>query len=78
MPSVSLFGLVGNSLSIYILHHREVKLKKGSNVRRHIFTLSLHDKFDFVVCNVQCKAALFADCSTILRFYTQEQYVLDN
>ena len=28
MPSVSLFGLVGNFLSIYILHHREVKLKK--------------------------------------------------
>jgi len=28
MPSVSLFGLAGNFLSIYILHHREVKLKK--------------------------------------------------
>ncbi len=28
MPSVSLFGLAGNALSMYILHHREVKLKK--------------------------------------------------
>ena len=28
MPSVSLFGLAGNFLSIYILNHREVKLKK--------------------------------------------------
>ena len=28
MPSVSLFGIAGNFLSIYILHHREVKLKK--------------------------------------------------
>ena len=28
MPAVSLFGLVGNSLSIYILHHKEVKLKR--------------------------------------------------
>ena len=28
MPLVSLFGLVGNSLSIYILHHKEVKLKR--------------------------------------------------
>lgn len=28
MPSVSLFGLAGNFLSMYILHHREVKLKK--------------------------------------------------
>ena len=28
MTTVSLFGLLGNSLSIYILHHKEVKLKK--------------------------------------------------
>ena len=28
MPLVSLFGLLGNSLSIYILHNKEVKLKK--------------------------------------------------
>ena len=28
MSSVSLFGLVGNTLSIYILKHKDVKLKK--------------------------------------------------
>ena len=28
MPSVSLFGLGGNFMSMFILHHREVKLKK--------------------------------------------------
>ena len=27
MPAVSLFGVAGHALSIYILHHREVKLK---------------------------------------------------
>ena len=28
MTIFSLFGLLGNSLSIYVLHHKEVKLKK--------------------------------------------------
>ena len=28
MPSVSLFGIIGNFISMHILHHREVKLKK--------------------------------------------------
>ena len=28
MPSVSLFGLLGNFVSMHILHHKEVKLKK--------------------------------------------------
>ena len=28
MTIVALFGLLGNTLSIYILHHREVKLKQ--------------------------------------------------
>ena len=28
MPSVSLFGLLGNFVSLHILHHKEVKLKK--------------------------------------------------
>ena len=28
MPTVTLFGLLGNSLSIYILHNKEVKLKR--------------------------------------------------
>ena len=28
MPSVSLFGIGGNFMSMFILHHREVKLKK--------------------------------------------------
>jgi hypothetical protein len=28
MTAVSLFGLLGNSLSIYILHNKEVKMKK--------------------------------------------------
>ena len=28
MPSVSLFGIIGNFVSMHILHNREVKLKK--------------------------------------------------
>ena len=28
MPTVTLFGLLGNSLSIYILHNKDVKLKR--------------------------------------------------
>ena len=35
MPVVSLFGLAGNTVSIYILSHKDVKLKKDfSKVRR--------------------------------------------
>ena len=28
MPSVSLFGIIGNFISMHILHHKEVKLKR--------------------------------------------------
>ena len=36
MPVVSLFGLAGNTVSIYILSHKDVKLKKDfSKVRWH-------------------------------------------
>ena len=50
MPVVSLFGLAGNTVSIYILSHKDVKLKKDfSKVRWHTYMAST---FQFILQNL--------------------------
>ena len=51
MTIFSLFGLLGNSLSIYVLHHKEVKLKKD---------------FVEVLCSMSAYDNLFLICAVVL------------
>ena len=51
MPLVALFGLVGNSLSIYILNNKEVKMKRD---------------FVEVLCSMSAYDNLFLLCAVVL------------
>lgn len=51
MPLISFFGLLGNGVSICVLHHKEVKLRKD---------------FVDVLCSLACFDILFLICTFFL------------